>query len=153
MANRRSEIELSSEELAELHSKPRVISVATNGRDGWPHVAALWYVLENSNPWIWTYGKSQKVRNLERDNRSTLLIEEGAAYNELRGAMIRCEAVIHRDPELVLKVGEKVLRKYVMTEAGELDKETLEGLKARSAKRVAVEFKVVQTVSWDHRRL
>jgi len=35
--------------------------------------------------WIWTYAKSQKVRNLERDPRATVLVETGHEYSELRG--------------------------------------------------------------------
>ena len=55
--------------------------------------------------WAWTYAKSQKVRNLERDPRATLQIEDGEQYHELRGVMIEAEATIHRDTEVVAGVG------------------------------------------------
>ena len=25
------------------------------GRDGWPHLTALWYVMRGTDPWVWTY--------------------------------------------------------------------------------------------------
>ena len=37
---------------------------------------------------FWTYGRSQKIRNLERDPRISLLVEDGEDYFELRGVSI-----------------------------------------------------------------
>ena len=34
---------------------------------------------------FWTYASSQKIKNLERDDRITCLVEDGADYFELRG--------------------------------------------------------------------
>ena len=45
-----------------------------------------------------TYGRSQKVRNLERDPRCTLQVEAGDVYDDLRGVMLRAEVVLDRDP-------------------------------------------------------
>ncbi len=39
----------------------------------------------------WTYAKSQKARNLERDARATIGIEDGVQYHELRGVMFECD--------------------------------------------------------------
>ena len=37
----------------------------------------LWYVVRDGELWAWTYAKSQKVRNLQRDARATLQVEAG----------------------------------------------------------------------------
>ncbi|MFT2633395.1 pyridoxamine 5'-phosphate oxidase family protein, partial [Escherichia coli] len=58
--------------------------------------------------WIWTYAKSQKVRNLERDPRATLLVETGFEYTELRGVQLETRAEIVRDPERVLEFGKEL---------------------------------------------
>ena len=79
----------------------RVLTCASLGRDGWPHVMPLWYVVRDGECWAWTYGKSQKVVNLERESRCTLQVEAGDSYTELRGVMIKCAAAIHRDPDVV----------------------------------------------------
>ena len=65
--------------------------VSSIGPRGWPHSMPLWYVSRDGEIWIWTYAKSQKVRNLERDPRATLLVETGHEYAELRGVQIEAE--------------------------------------------------------------
>ena len=84
-------IRMSDSEVAEFLASERVLTCATAGPRGWPHLMPLWYVLreppdEGPGPrlWAWTYAASQKVRNIERDPRATLLIEAGEAYAELR---------------------------------------------------------------------
>ena len=73
--NRRAAIAMSPGEVLEFLESERVVTVATIGRDGWPHLMPLWFVVRDGECWGWTYGKSQKVRNLERDPRATLLVE------------------------------------------------------------------------------
>ena len=68
--------------------------------------------LRDGEIWIWTYAKSQKVRNLERDPRATLLVETGHEYTELRGVMIEAEAEIHRDLEPVFEFGKELTLRY-----------------------------------------
>ena len=51
--------------------------------------------------WAWTYAKSQKVRNLERDPRATLQVEDGEQYHELRGVMIEARPSSTVDTEMV----------------------------------------------------
>ena len=67
----------------------RVLTVATIGRDGWPHLMPLWFVVRDGECWGWTYGKSQKVRNLERDPRCTLQVEAGRPTASCAGVMIK----------------------------------------------------------------
>ena len=87
--SRRDQIRMSSEERAAFLDEQRIVVVATNGREGWPHQMPLWYVVRDGELWGWTYAKSQKVRNLERDPRATLQVEAGSEYAELRGAMLK----------------------------------------------------------------
>src|SRR6266576_2618687 len=101
MPSRRVEIELTEAERRELVDSERIVTVASFGPRGWPHLMPLWYVPRGDEIWVYTYAKSQKVRNLERDPRATLLIETGHEYGELRGVMIEAEAEIHRDIETV----------------------------------------------------
>jgi nitroimidazol reductase NimA-like FMN-containing flavoprotein (pyridoxamine 5'-phosphate oxidase superfamily) len=104
--SRRDQIRMSDEEVAEFLEDQRVAICATNGKDGWPHLMPLWYLLRDGELWSWTYAKSQKVRNLERDDRVTLEIETGHEYSELRGVMIRARCLLHRELEIVTGVGQ-----------------------------------------------
>jgi len=150
--SRRDAIKLSAEEQAELLDAERVVQVATNGPRGWPHVMPLWYIVRDGEVWVWTYAKSQKVKNLERDPRATLLIEAGTEYVELRGVQIEAEAELVRDPERVLEFGKELTIRY--TEGiDSIEGDAEAGLQAQAPKRVAIRFRAVRTATWDHRKL
>jgi PPOX class probable F420-dependent enzyme len=151
MAKKRDQIKMTAEEAAAFLERERVANVSTLGSDGWPHVTALWYVMRGSEPWIWTYRKSQKVKNLERDDRATLMIESGTEYAELKGVMLKTHAHIEYETERVLGVGAELFGKY--QGAGTIDANLREALRAQAAKRVAIRFEVAETVSWDHAKL
>ena len=77
--SRRDQIRMTDDEVGAFLDEERTVICATNGRDGWPHLMPLWYVVRDGRLWSWTYAKSQKTRNLERDPRATLLVESGVA--------------------------------------------------------------------------
>jgi PPOX class probable F420-dependent enzyme len=150
--SRRSEIKLSPDEQRELVETERVVIVSSVGPRGWPHSMPLWYVPRDGELWIWTYAKSQKVRNLERDPRATLLVETGYEYTELRGVMIEAEAEIHRDLETVSEFGKQLTVRY--SEGIEsVEGDAAAAQQAQAAKRVAIHFHPRRTATWDHRKL
>lgn len=150
--SRRDQIKLSEEELLELLDTERVAIVSSNGPRGFPHSMPLWFVPRQGEIWIWTYAKSQKVRNLERDPRATLLVETGHEYGELRGAMIEAEAEIHRDFETVIGFAEELTVRYAEG-IDSVQGDAKAALEAQAPKRVAIHFKPLLTATWDHRKL
>jgi PPOX class probable F420-dependent enzyme len=150
--SRRAEIELDEGQRRELIDAQRIVVVASFGPRGWPHLMPLWYVPRDGVIWIYTYAKSQKVRNLERDPRATLLIETGHEYAELRGLMIEAEAEIGRDIETVFPLAEELTLRYA-DGLDSLEGDAREALKKQAEKRVAVRFRAVRTASWDHSKL
>jgi PPOX class probable F420-dependent enzyme len=150
--SRRAEITLSDAEQFELLESERVAVVASHGVRGWPHLMPLWYVVREGRIWVWTYAKSQKVRNLERDPRATVLVETGFEYNELRGVQIEAEAVIHRDLDTVFGFAKELTVRYAEG-IESVEGDAAEGLRAQAPKRVAIEFRPTRVVTWDHRKL
>jgi PPOX class probable F420-dependent enzyme len=150
--SRREEIKLSDAELRELLGEERIAVVASNGPRGWPHSMPLWFVPREGTIWIWTYAKSQKVRNLERDPRATVLVEAGRSYEELRGVMIESEAVLHRDFETVLGFAEELTVRYAEG-ISSVEGDAKAALEAQAPKRVAISFPALRTATWDHRKL
>jgi hypothetical protein len=144
---------LSDEEVADFLVEQKTVICATNGKDGWPHLMPLWFVVRDGTIWAWTFAKSQKVKNLERDARATLQLETGTEYQELRGVMFECETVLHRDLDTVLGVGLDVFTRYSGGAAGELAEPVKEMVRAQAEKRVAMEFVERRRASWDHRKL
>jgi PPOX class probable F420-dependent enzyme len=150
--SRRDQIKLSEEELRELLDGERIAVVSSNGPKGWPHSTPLWFVPRDGEVWIWTYAKSQKVRNLERDPRATVLVETGREYGELRGAMIEAEADIHRDFETVIGFAEELTVRYAEG-ISSVEGDAKAALEAQAPKRVAIQFKPLRVATWDHRKL
>ena len=126
--------------------------VSSIGPRGWPHSMPMWFVPRAGEIWIWTYAKSQKVRNLERDPRATVLIETGREYVELRGATIEAEAEIHRDPEAVVGFAEELTLRY-SEGISAIEGDAKAALEAQAPKRVAIRFRAKRTATWDHRKL
>jgi len=150
--SRRDQIKLSEAELLALLESERVAVVCSNGPRGFPHSMPLWFVPREGEVWIWTYAKSQKVRNLERDARATVLVETGREYGELRGAMIEAEAQIHRDFETVLGFAEELTVRYAEG-IDSVEGDAKAALEAQAPKRVAIHFRPSRVATWDHRKL
>jgi PPOX class probable F420-dependent enzyme len=152
MPSRRDAIKLTEEEQAELIDSERIVVVCSHGPHGWPHVMPLWYVPRDGEIWIWTYAKSQKVKNLERDPRATLLIETGVEYGELRGVQIEAEAELIRDTERIVEFAKELTIRY--SEGIEsVEGDAAAELQAQAPKRVAIHFHPKRVASWDHRKL
>jgi PPOX class probable F420-dependent enzyme len=152
MPSRRDQIKLTEDEQRELIETERVVVVSSLGPRGWPHVMPLWYVPRDGEIWIWTYAKSQKVRNLERDPRATLLIETGFAYVELRGVQIEAEAEIIRDLDRIVDYAKEMTIRY-SEGISSVDGDAAAALQAQAPKRVAIRFQPKRVASWDHRKL
>jgi PPOX class probable F420-dependent enzyme len=152
MPSRRDRIKLTDSEQRELIDNERVVVVSSIGPRGWPHLMPLWYIARDGEIWIWTYAKSQKVKNLERDPRATLLIETGVEYGELRGVQIEAEAEIIRDLDLIVDYAKEMTIRY--SEGIEsVEGDAAAGLRAQAPKRVAIRFHPKRVASWDHRKL
>jgi hypothetical protein len=162
--SRREQIRMSEQEVASFFAEERTLTCATSGPRGWPHLMPLWYVLRDAPAgepgprlWAWTYGVSQKVRNLERDPRATVQVEAGEQYQELRGVMLECDVRVHRDQDIVKALGHEIFARYASPRgeppAQNLPAEVGEMVDKQAAKRVALEFVEVRSASWDHRKL
>jgi nitroimidazol reductase NimA-like FMN-containing flavoprotein (pyridoxamine 5'-phosphate oxidase superfamily) len=162
--SRREQIKMTAAEVATFLAEERTVTCATIGAHGWPHLMPLWYVLRGHSAgepgprlWSWTYGTSQKVRNLERDPRATLQVEAGEAYHELHGVMLECDVVIHRDVTEIVRLGAEImLRNAVSREQAplqDLPPKARDVIAAQAGKRVGLEFVELRRITWDHRKL
>lgn len=150
MAKRRDLIRMTAEEVDEFLSGRHTMNVATIGPDGGVHLVAMWYGFVDGRPAFETYTRSQKVLNLRRDPRITVLVEDGETYDQLRGVELVGTATVHEDRETVMACAASVVDRYFPVESAEDAQAVAEGL---ANKRVAVVIDVEKTVSWDHRKL
>jgi PPOX class probable F420-dependent enzyme len=140
---------MTDEELRAFVAEQMVMQCATVGPRGLPHLVPLWYVPEGIELVGWTYAKSQKARNLDRERRATIGIEDGVKYEKLRGVMFECDVEVERDPAKVEQNGLMLFERY----AGELTPEIRAMVAKQAPKRVGLRFVPSRTVSWDHRKL
>src|SRR5258707_14419616 len=105
---RRDLIRMPDEEVRAFLEEGRTLQVATIGRDGFPHLVAMWYVLIDGEVAFWTYARSQKVVNLRRDSRLACLVEAGGRYDEPRGGQIKGHGGVYDDPTGVQRVGQGI---------------------------------------------
>lgn len=152
----RKDISMTPGELSASLEAGHTIVVASLGRGGMPHLAPMWYVMEDGKVVFRSFTKSQKIVNLQRDPRVTLLLETGDRYAELKGVMIQGRAVLVDDPAYTLGVYGRLAAKYAMV--GDipvvLEGEALEAAFGRFAlKNTAVIVEPQRVVTWDHTKL
>lgn len=151
MPSRRELIRMTTEEVATYLGGRHTMNVASIGRDGQPHLVAMWYgFFVDGAPGFWTFGKSQKIVNLRRDPRITCLVETGDTYEQLRGVELIGKAQVLDDEASLREVGRSVVERYFEVQ-GEEDLEAV--IVATMRKRVAVKIDVQDVVSWDHTKL
>jgi PPOX class probable F420-dependent enzyme len=154
MAAGRDAVRLSEDEVQQVLGENLKVQVASNGHDGFPHLSTLFYIVRDGRIAFWTYGRSQKIRNLERDPRVTALVEDGTDYFELRGVSIRGRAEIITDRDRIFDIGSEVATRMLNAESfealGDFGRQTVE---KQATKRVAVIVHPEHVASWDHRKM
>ena len=147
--NQRSQIEMTGEELAIFIDQSRTCTMATVGPGGMPHLVAMWYAWLDGQVWLESKAKAQKIVNLRRDDRMSVMIEAGNTYETLRGITLEGRGVIVEDPDELWRVGVNVWERYTAPYSEEFQP----FVEAMLHKRVAVRLDVERVRSWDHRKL
>lgn len=147
--NQRAQIKMTPEEVTAFLAERRPMAMSTLNADGTIHSVAMWYGFLEGDLAIETKAKSQKAVNLSRNPTCTLLVEDGDAYEELRGVELVCQAELVADPEEIWAVGVSVYSRYM----GPYDESLRPYVEVMLNKRSIYRFRVQRTVSWDHRKL
>jgi PPOX class probable F420-dependent enzyme len=150
-AKGRSAVRMTDDEIGAFLDGSMKVQVATVGPDGAPHLATLFYVVEDGRIAFWTYGASQKIVNLRRDPRVTCLVEDGEDYFELRGVSIRGRATLVEEYDEVRALGARVVTRMAGgADIGEAGEELVAG---QARKRVGVVIEPEHVASWDHHKM
>jgi PPOX class probable F420-dependent enzyme len=147
--SRRDQIRMSDDEIEAFLDGRHTMNVASFNHDGSIHLVAMWYAMLDGDAVFWTFGKSQKILNLQRDPRITLLVESGDEYAELIGVEIVGQATVLTDHDDIMAIGEAVYGRYF----GEVTDEVRPFVELTGAKRFGVRVKADRVVSWDHKKL
>ncbi|MGH9000183.1 MAG: pyridoxamine 5'-phosphate oxidase family protein [Acidimicrobiia bacterium] len=152
------ELQLSDAELDEMLSTEWNMRIATADPKGRINLTPLWFVWSGGA--IFAFCRGQKVANMRRDPRVTVLVDRNTRYAELTGAMIdgratvlEDEAAEQGDPDLA---GARVVmaRKYAGGHGEPITDDPpplVYSAQGRSARWVRVD--PVKVVSWDNAKL
>jgi PPOX class probable F420-dependent enzyme len=146
---RRDQIRMSDAEVDAFLDGRHTMNVATINHDGTIHLVAMWYGFFDGRPAFWTYGRSQKIRNLERNPQITCLVETGETYDQLKGVELVGKAQVLTAHDDLMAIGRNVFERYT----GPWSDEMQPILEQTGAKRVGVVIDVDRIVSWDHSKL
>jgi hypothetical protein len=149
----RDQVAMTGDEAAALLTAGRKVQLATIGQDGFPHLVTMYYVMRDGQIAFWTYRKSQKALNLERDPRISCLVEDGEEYFDLRGVLV--QGIAHRidDTAAIAEIGRGITT-VVGGPVADAGQEALEAYVAHAAtKRFAYLVEPQRVISWDHTKL
>lgn len=148
----RDAIALTPTEQSEYIAAARTLTLCSNGPRGYPHAVAMWFVVDaDGTVWMTTYRKAQKAVNVARDPKVALHIESGATYETLKGVLIRGDAEVVRDEEVVYQTLRRVHAKMSGAFPDAAGVEDVMRWQAR--KRVALKITPRRVSSWDHAKL
>jgi len=141
----RPDIRLTPAEQAAFLRDHRKCALATLDRDGFPHVVAMNFVMQDGACYMTSYGKAQKVLNIRRNPKVAMMVETGSAYAELKGVMMRGECEIIETPDAV-----NTVFAWMAEARGE---PRPQGASRSAPKRVVLKIVPTKTATWDHRKL
>jgi PPOX class probable F420-dependent enzyme len=144
---RGEERDVLSEPLArELLDARLIANLATLNPDGSTHLVGMWFLWDGESLQLPTSGVTRKARNLERDPRATVMIDDSRGGFDLRGITLTGRAVVLRGPD-ALAVNRRIHLKYLTERGREL--EVVDRYLATDD--VTIRFTPERASSWDLR--
>ena len=152
--SRRDTIRMTDAELKDFLAKSQTIIITSINKDGTPHPMPMWYGVEPDGSIVMTtFTKSQKIVNLSRDPRVTLLVEDGTVYDQLRGVVIYGKAELVRDTDQVVEILARVSLKSLADPDDAARDNIRKAVRGTAPKRTGIRVHPDKIVSWDHRKL
>ena len=104
-------VALSREEWhAFLDSRPGWIVLTTLGRDGYPHSVPIGYFRLGDEVYMGCRAGTQKLKNIARDRRVSLLLESGRTMADIKGVMMQGDATVLTEPADLLRLSREAAR-------------------------------------------
>src|SRR5215468_9280246 len=153
--SRRKQIEMTEEEIRRFVESKKSMTIVSLGPGGFPHPMPMWFARDPDGAIrMATYRTSQKIKNIQRDPRVSLLCEEGTEYAELKGVVMYGNAELVDD--FVLAV-DTLLRAGGRGEGLPKDpaasKQIQDAMRKNAEKRYVIRVKPERVLSWDHAKL
>ena len=149
----RDQVAMTANDAAAFLAAGRKVQLATNGHDGFPHLVTMYYVMTGGQITFWTYRRSQKALNLERDPRISCLVEDGEEYFDLRGVLVHGVARRIEDPAEIAGIGRQITAVVGGALAGAGADALTQYVEHAARKRWGYRVEPGRVISWDHSKL
>ncbi len=104
----------------------KILRLSTIDKNNFPHITPVWYMYRGGKIYIGTHTKSQKIKNLKKNNRVSFCVDVGVNAPNIYGVMGQGIANIILDIPKVKIIAKKILRKYFKTLENKSAKELLD---------------------------
>ena len=153
--SRRDQIRMTDDEIRRFVESKKTITIVSNGVGGYPHPMPMWFARDpDGSIRMATYRTSQKILNIKRDPRVSLICESGTEYAELKGVVFYGHAELIDDFKLavdtLLRAGG---RGEGLPSDPDASKSIVDAMRKNAEKRFVIRVKPERVVSWDHAKL
>ena len=149
----RDQVAMTPDEVTAFLACGRKVQLATIGQNGFPHLVTMYYVLTGGQITFWTYRKSQKALNLDRDPRISCLVEDGEEYFDLRGVLVQGNARRIDDPAEIAAIGRRITSVVGGAMAGAGADALTQYVEHAARRRYGYTVEPSRIISWDHAKL
>lgn len=85
-----------------IEGAPGWMSLSTTGHDGYPHTVPIGYFVSNRLIYLGCLDFTQKVKNIERNPKISLMLESGTTMGDIKGVLIKADAeIVRRDEDRI----------------------------------------------------
>ena len=142
-------LSLSAEERDDFLRAARTCRVATISAGG-PHVSPLWFLWHGGSLWLYSISSSQRFKDLQRDPRIAVVVDDGTGFEELRGVeMVGTARVVGEVP----RSGERYVEELVEVEAAYARKYQDRPTLRYDGRHAWIAVSIDKFVSWDFRKM
>jgi len=141
-------------EIRDFLRSQKTIILCSIGPAGVPHPMPMWFAAADDHTVsMATFRGTQKIANLRRDPRVSLLVESGRVYSELRGVVIYGRAELSEDTDAIIATLEAASQKETVETDDRTRAVMNEAMTRTAPKRILIRVKPSRIISWDHAKL
>ncbi|MGE0309966.1 MAG: pyridoxamine 5'-phosphate oxidase family protein [Acidimicrobiia bacterium] len=146
-------VRMSKDEAWDLLTDAHTAIFTTLRRDGVPIAMPVWFAVIDRHVYLNTRGR--KLERIRRDARSSILVEDGELWRELRAVHLTGRArIIEPDPQLAARISAELDRKYAAYRTAPEDMPEATRAAYSGAAMETVEFVPdARVLNWDNGRL
>ena len=110
----------------EFLTQQKILRLATIDKNKTPHIAPVWYRYSGKKFYIGTNTKTQKARNVMKNNKVSCCVDVGINAPNIYGVLIQGKANLILENSKVKMIAKKILLRYFKTLENKSAKELLD---------------------------